>query len=51
MKKEEVAETLKDVVAMLERQLGLKLKKIWLDNITEFVNKTIVILLSQWNPA
>jgi len=40
-KKEEVAETLKDVVTMLERQLGLKLKKIQSDNRTKFVNKTI----------
>ncbi|KAI5997810.1 hypothetical protein F5J12DRAFT_678575, partial [Pisolithus orientalis] len=37
-KKEEVASALKEVVAMLERQSGLKLKKMCSDNGTEFVN-------------
>ena len=40
-KKEEVASTLKDVVAMLERQSGLKLKRMRSDNGTEFVNSVI----------
>ena len=38
VKKEEVASTLKKVVVMLERQLGLKLKNMCSDNKTEFVN-------------
>ena len=40
-KKEEVASTLKDVVVMLERQSGLKLKKMCSDNGTEFVNSVV----------
>ena len=40
-KKEEVASTLKDVVTMLERQSGLKLKKMRSDNGTEFVNSIV----------
>ncbi|KAI5980459.1 hypothetical protein F5J12DRAFT_789215 [Pisolithus orientalis] len=40
-KKEEVASALKEVVAMLERQLGLKLKKMCSDNGTEFVNSVV----------
>ena len=40
-KKEEVASTLKDVVAMLERQSGLKLKRMRSDNGTEFINLVI----------
>jgi len=41
VKKEEVASTLKDVVTMLERQSGLKLKKMCSDNGTEFVNSIV----------
>ena len=41
LKKEEVASTLKDVVAMLERQSGLKLKRMRSDNGTEFINLVV----------
>ena len=41
LEKEEVASTLKDVVAMLERQSGLKLKRMRSDNGTEFVNLVV----------
>ena len=40
-KKEEVASTLKDVVVMLERQSGLKLKNMCSDTGTEFVNSVV----------
>lgn len=40
-RKEDVASTLKEIIAMLERQSGLKLKKMRSDNGTEFVNKVV----------